>query len=166
LEFLQITPAMIFEPWGERWRQAWKNSQTAARTAAAREFFTIPDFEAVAEALPDLRLELIHGEIVVNPAMGRDYFTIEEFKVVLVVEILSDSNSENLKRDLQTKVWIYGALEIPACWIVDRRDESVLVYANPIAGFYGEPMRYQGDQVLPAPGLDFLRITPAMIFAE
>ncbi len=239
--------------------------QMAARTAAAREYFTIADFKEVAAALPDLRLELINGEIVINPAYGRDYFTIEEFKVVadalpdyrlelidgelvmtkpdkrhqkhnrrintllgrytaeieaidcevdggsafyevpedlsrqlanelgakpsdvcpdasvtyrdypeverrpsalLVIEILSDSNSENIKRDLKTKVRIYAALEIPAYWIVDRRDESVLVYGQPKDGQYVSCERYSGGDVLPAPGLEFLQITPAQIFAE
>ena len=239
--------------------------QMAARTGATREYFTIADFKEVAGALPDLRLELINGEIVINPAYGRDYFTIEEFKVVadalpdyrlelidgelvmtkpdkrhqkhnrrittllglhaaeivaigcepdggsafyeipeelsrqlanelggkpsdvcpdasvtyrdypevtrrppalLVIEILSDSNSENIKRDLKTKVRIYAALEIPAYWIVDRRDESVLVYSRPQNGQYATPEKFQGDQILPAPGLEFLRITPAQIFAE
>lgn len=237
--------------------------QMAARGGVDREYFTIADFKQVAEALPDLKLELIEGEIVVNPAMGRDYFTIEEFKAaadvlpdyrlelidgelimtkpdkrhqkhtrrittllgmhagqivamgcevdggsayyevpeelalqlaaevggkpsdvcpdasityrdypeverrppaLLAIEILSDSNSENIKRDLKTKVRIYAALEIPAYWIVDRRDESVLVYTGPSEGVYGEPRKFQGDRILPAPGLEFLQITPAQIF--
>ncbi|MGH9841937.1 MAG: Uma2 family endonuclease [Blastocatellia bacterium] len=239
--------------------------QMAARSGVAREYFTIADFKEVAAALPDLRLELIRGEIVINPACGRDYFTIEEFKVVadvlpdyrlelingelvmtrpdkrhqkhnrrittllglhaaqivaigcepdggsafyevpevlalqladetgggpsdvcpdasvtyrdypevdrrppalLVIEIPSDSNSENIERDLKTKVRIYAALEIPTYWIVDRRDESVTIYTRPLGGEYRSEVKCRGEDILPAPGLEFLQITPAQIFAE
>ncbi len=240
--------------------------QMAARAAAGSGYFTIADFKEVAEALPDLRLELIRGEIVINPACGRDYFTIDEFKVVaealpdhrlelingelvmspkpdkrhqkhtrrvntllglyaaqivamdceidggnayfeipeelslqlaneaggrptdvcpdasvsyrdyldtdrrppalLVVEILSDSNRQNLERDLEIKALIYAALEIPTYWIVDRRDQSVWAHTEPRDGEYAACEQIKGGQVLPAPGLEFLQITPAQIFAE
>ena len=74
----------------------------------------------------------------------------------LVVEVLSDSNRENLERDTITKPEIYAALEIPAYWIVDRRDESVMVYTKPSGGTYTVCERFTGDQILPAPGLEFL----------
>ncbi len=95
----------------------------------------------------------------------RDYLdTDRRPPALLVVEVLSDSNRENLERDTITKPEIYAALEIPAYWIVDRRDESVMVYTKPSGGKYTACERFTGDQVLPAPGLEFLQITPAQIF--
>jgi len=85
---------------------------------------------------------------------------------LLAVEVLSFSNRQNIERDLLLKRRIYAALEIPAYWIIDRRDLSVRAYTEPSGSDYVVCEPFKGDQVLPAPGLDFLRITPAQIFAE
>ena len=85
---------------------------------------------------------------------------------LLVVEVLSTSHRVHIDRDLVTKPEIYVTLAIPTYWIVDRRDESVWVYTDPVNGEYRTRRKFQGDEILPAPGLEFLRITPAMIFAE
>jgi len=85
---------------------------------------------------------------------------------LLAVEVLSFSNRQNIERDLLLKRRIYAALEFPAYWIIDRRDQSVMAYTEPSGGEYMVNEPFKGDQVLPAPGLDFLRITPAQIFAE
>ncbi|MCI0390561.1 MAG: Uma2 family endonuclease [Acidobacteria bacterium] len=84
----------------------------------------------------------------------------------LIVEILSDSNRENLERDTITKPDIYAALKIPAYWVVDRRDQSVWAYTEPVEGKYTVCEQIKGDAVLPAPGLEFLQITPARIFSD
>lgn len=231
-----------------------------------RDYFTIPEFELVAENLPDLWLELIFGEIVINSAMGRDYFTINEFETVaellpdrrlelingeivmspqpdkrhqknttrsinlfakyleqiealgceiggsslffkvpddvverlgaiglespsdvcpdssicyqdyldtgrtppalLVVEVLSDSKFLYVQHDLTTKPEIYAALEIPTYWVVDRRDDSVWVHTQPRDGRYILRQQFKGNSILPAPGLEFMQITPAQIYRQ
>lgn len=84
---------------------------------------------------------------------------------LLAVEVLSYSNRRNLERDTVTKPEIYAALEIPAYWIVDRRDQSVWVYTEPRADGYQTVAQFTGEQLLPAPGLEFLQLTPAQLFA-
>lgn len=84
---------------------------------------------------------------------------------LLVVEVLSVSNRENIERDTVAKVEIYAALEIPAYWVIDRRDQSIWVYTEPRDAEYQTVAQYTGEQLLPAPGLEFLQITPAQIFA-
>jgi Uma2 family endonuclease len=198
-------------------------------TAPRAKPFSLTEFIAVAEALPDRRLELIRGEIVMFPPpdkihqkhtgrvinlFARQAIQIEAlgceiggsncyFEVpaelsqrwaaegesgpsdicpdasiyyanyweaercppaLLVVEVLSVSKREHLERDLVTKPEIYASLEIPAYWIVDRRDQSVWVYTEPKDGKYRSCKSYQGNQVLPAPGLEFLAITSEQIF--
>jgi len=198
---------------------------------APQDHFSIEDFKAVAEALPEHRLELINGEIKMSPppdkrhqkhslvltrlfrrygdqieAMGCEIavancffevpdalvgqFSLEQKTIpsdvcpdaaivyfdyldtdrrppaLLVVEVLSVSNRENIERDTVTKPEIYAALEIPVYWIVDRRNQSVWAHTKPVDGQYTLREQIRGDQVLPAPGLDFLRITPAQIFAD
>ena len=192
--------------------------------------FTLENFIAVADALPDLWLELIDGRIEIVPppdklhqkltrkllrlfrrhndqieALGCDpnasfcYFEVPEElsrnsaeagrkgssnvcpdasiafadywdsgrrpPALLVVEVLSISNREHIDRDLVTKLAIYATLEIPNYWVIDRRDQSVRVYTQPQNGVYQTSQVYQGDEVLPALGLEFLQITPAQIFA-
>lgn len=96
-----------------------------------------------------------------------DYFdTNRRPPALLIVEVLSFSNNQHVKRDLELKRSIYAALEVPAYWVIDRRDKSVWAHTGPGAGGYALLERFKGDQVLPAPGLDFLRITPARIFEE
>jgi Uma2 family endonuclease len=85
---------------------------------------------------------------------------------LLAVEVLSFSNRRNIERDLLLKRRIYAALEVPAYWIIDRRDQSVMVYTTPSGVEYMVCEQFKGDQVLPAPGLEFLQITPAQIFAD
>jgi Uma2 family endonuclease len=85
---------------------------------------------------------------------------------LLAVEVLSFSNRQNIERDMSLKRRIYAALEVPAYWIIDRRDQSAIAYTGPSGGDYVVCERLKGDQVLPAPGLDFLQITPAQIFEE
>ena len=96
-----------------------------------------------------------------------DYFdTARRPPALLIVEVLSFSKRKHIDRDLELKRVIYAALEIPAYWVVDRRDQSILSHTEPFDGEYAVCGQFKGDQVLPAPGLDFLRITPAQIFAE
>jgi Uma2 family endonuclease len=185
----------------------------------------------VADALPDYRLELIYGEIVMSPkpsnrhqkqvgqlitlfafyapqikALGchiggssyfyeiseelsekfatpsggkpsdvcpdasicyRDYLDTDRIPpALLVVEVLSDSDYRHVDRDMATKPEIYAALEIPAYWVVDYRDESIWVHVNPSEGEYALRQQLKGDAILPAPGLEFLQITPAQIFED
>src|SRR5262245_12698400 len=96
-----------------------------------------------------------------------DYFdTNRRPPALLIVEVLSFSKREHIERDLELKRAIYAALEVPAYWVIDRRDKSVLAHTEPRDGGYAVCEKIKGDQVLPAPGLDFLQITPAQIFAE
>jgi Uma2 family endonuclease len=96
-----------------------------------------------------------------------DYFdTDRRPPALLIVEVLSFSNRQHIKRDLELKRAIYAALDVPAYWVIDRRDKSVLAHTDPRDSGYAVCEKVQGDQVLPAPGLEFLRITPAQIFAE
>ncbi len=201
---------------------------TAQAAPAAQTKFTLEDFAAVAETLPDHWLELIDGRIEIVPppdkshqklinkflrllrrhndqieALGCDpngsfcYFELPEGfnpqaslkgpnnvcpdasipfadywdsgrrpPALLVVEVLSFSNRENADRDLVTKTEIYAALEIPAYWILDRRDQSVWVHTQPCNGQYAKREQCLGETILAAPGLEFLQITPAQIFAE
>ena len=231
-----------------------------------RDYFTIDEFWLIKEALPDLKLELILGELVVKPEQGRDYFTIPEFEIVadlfpdhrlelikgeivmspkpsnahqqitgwlttqfglyaqqiialdchiagssyfyevpeeigekfvlpgggipsdvcpdasicfqdyldtnrlppalLVVEVLSASKRQHVERDMLTKPEIYAALKIPAYWVVDRRYQTGWVHTEPSESGYKSRRQFKGDAILPAPGLDFLQITPAQIFKE
>jgi Uma2 family endonuclease len=193
--------------------------------------FSLAEFAEIANSLPDDRLELINGEIVMTPppndmhinltiriesllnahyqqilAMGcsavgssvwyavpvgmreawvdarvqgphhvcpdvsvcyTDY--LDEKRVppaLLIVEVLSVSQRSAIDRDLINKPDIYAALRIPAYWVVDRRDGTVLVHTDPIEGQYTRRTKYRSGESLPAPGLEFLTITPAQIFAR
>ncbi len=84
---------------------------------------------------------------------------------LLVVEVLSVSCQTDIERDLVSKPDIYAALAIPAYWVIDRRDKSVWVHTAPEDGKYTKCVQYKGRKKLPAPGLEFLTITPAQIFA-
>jgi Uma2 family endonuclease len=239
-----------------------KKKEQVEMPPARRDYFTIPEFRKIRKVLPDLELELIYGEIVINKRSRRDYFSIEDFKAVaeelpdhrielingeimmmpppdkehqkiagqvntllayevrqiaalgcsiggstgffdvpdtfrmpdgsgpdvvctdasvyyrdyfdtnrrppplLIVEVLSFSKREHIERDLELKRVIYAALEVPAYWVIDRRDQSVLAHTEPRDGRYAVCEMVKGDQVLPAPGLDFLQITPAQIFEK
>ena len=83
---------------------------------------------------------------------------------LLVVEIISVSSKREIDRDLISKPDIYAYLEIPTYWVLDRRDQSVWVHTAPADGKYTKRVQYKGRKKLPAPGLDFLTITPAQIF--
>lgn len=85
---------------------------------------------------------------------------------LLVIEILSLLNQAQIDRDTIIKPDIYAILEIPAYWIVDRRDNNAWVHTQPTDGRYVLRQQFKGDGVLPAPGLEFLQITPARIFKE
>jgi hypothetical protein len=54
---------------------------------------------------------------------------------------------------------------IPAYWVVDRRDRSVWAHTAPRDGKYTRRTQFKGRRKLPAPGLEFLAITPAQICA-
>ncbi len=95
-----------------------------------------------------------------------DYFdTNRRPPALLIVEVLSFSKRKHIKRDLELKQAIYAALEVPAYWVIDRRDQSVWAHTEPRDGAYTVCEQIKGDQVLPAPGLEFLQITPEQIFA-
>jgi Uma2 family endonuclease len=85
---------------------------------------------------------------------------------LLIVEILSTSSQREIERDLIRKPDIYASLEIPTYWVIDRRDQSVWVHTRPRNGKYTKRVQYKGRKKLPAPGLEFLTITPAQIFAN
>lgn len=84
---------------------------------------------------------------------------------LLVVEIISTSGKREIDRDLVIKPDIYASLEIPTYWVIERRDKSVWVHTAPKDGKYTKRVQYKGRKKLPAPGLEFLTITPAQIFA-
>jgi Uma2 family endonuclease len=84
---------------------------------------------------------------------------------LLVVEVISVSGRREIDRDLISKPDIYATLEIPAYWVVDRRDDSVWVHTAPADGQYTRRAQYKGRRKLPAPGLEFLDLTPAQIFS-
>ncbi|MFN7949334.1 MAG: Uma2 family endonuclease [Blastocatellia bacterium] len=192
--------------------------------------YTIEEFRAVAEALPDDRLELINGEIVMAPPpdlmhmqltdhllemladhnreirslncriSGSRYYEVPQAlqdrwvaegvtgphevcpdvsiyyrdylkkqrrpPAPLVIEVLSVSHRVHIDRDLVIKPDIYAAPEIAAYWVIDRRDRSVWVHAAPKDGKYTRIAQFKGRRKLPAPGLEFLTISPAQIFAD
>ena len=84
---------------------------------------------------------------------------------LLVVEVISVSSRSHIDRDLISKPDIYATLGIPAYWVVDRRDQSIWVHTAPRDGKYTNRTQCKGRKKLPAPGLEFLAITPAQIFA-
>jgi Uma2 family endonuclease len=85
---------------------------------------------------------------------------------LLIVEIISTSSKREIDRDLIRKPDIYASLDIPTYWVLDRRDQSVWVHTVPEDGKYTKRVQYKGRKKLPAPGLEFLTITPAQIFAK
>ncbi len=85
---------------------------------------------------------------------------------LLIVEIISTSSRREIDRDLVSKPDIYASLAIPSYWVLDRRDQSVWVHTAPEDGKYTKRVQYKGRKKLPAPGLEFLTITPAQIFAN
>jgi Uma2 family endonuclease len=97
----------------------------------------------------------------------RDYVkTGRRPPALLVVEVLSVSSRSAIDRDLINKPDIYASLEIPAYWVVDRRDKSVWAHTAPSEGKYTRRAQYKGRRKLPAPGLEFLAITPAQVFSS
>lgn len=84
---------------------------------------------------------------------------------LLVVEVISVSHRSEIDRDLISKPYIYASLEIPTYWVVDRRDQSVWVHTAPDDGKYTRRAQYKRRKKLPAPGLEFLTITPDQIFS-
>jgi hypothetical protein len=50
--------------------------------------------------------------------------------------------------------------------VIDRRDKSVWAHTEPVDGGYAAHERFKGEQSLPSPGLEFLRITPARVFED
>ncbi|MCI0391258.1 MAG: Uma2 family endonuclease [Acidobacteria bacterium] len=85
---------------------------------------------------------------------------------LLVIETISISSRSAIERDLVSKPEIYATLEIPAYWVIDRRDKCVWVHTGPENGQYASRIQYKGQQRLPAPGMEFLNITPAQIFGD
>lgn len=95
----------------------------------------------------------------------RDYLrTDRRPPALLVVEVISIARREHIDRDLVVKPDIYASLVIPAYWVIDHRDDTVWAHTEPLTGKYAARERYRGDSVLPAPGLEFLQLTPAHIF--
>jgi len=85
---------------------------------------------------------------------------------LLVIETISISSRSAIERDLVSKPGIYATLEIPAYWVIDRRDNCVWVHTGPENGQYASRIQFKGHQRLPAPGMEFLNITPAQIFGD
>ncbi|MGH9768335.1 MAG: Uma2 family endonuclease [Blastocatellia bacterium] len=85
---------------------------------------------------------------------------------LLVIETLSISSRSAIDRGLVSKPEIYATLGIPAYWVIDRRDKCVWVHTEPENGQYAGRIQYKGQQRLPAPGMEFLNITPAQIFGD
>ncbi len=85
---------------------------------------------------------------------------------LLVIETISVSSRSAIDRDLVSKPEIYATLEIPTYWVIDRRDKCVWVHTAPENGQYASRIQYKGQQRLPAPGVEFLNITPAQIFGD
>jgi Uma2 family endonuclease len=85
---------------------------------------------------------------------------------LLVIETVSVWSRSAINRDLVSKPEIYATLEIPAYWVIGRRDKSVWVHTEPENGQYASRIQYRGQRRLPAPGMDFLNITPAQIFGD
>ena len=97
----------------------------------------------------------------------RDYVrTGRRPPALLVIEVISVSSRSAIERDLINKPDIYASLEIPAYWVVDRRDKSVWAHTAPSEGKYARRAQCKGRRKLPAPGLEFLTITPAQIFSS
>src|SRR5437867_3762700 len=63
-----------------------------------RDYFTIPEFKKVREILPDLELELLRGEIVINKRSARQFFSIEDFEKV--AEELPDHRIELINGEI------------------------------------------------------------------
>lgn len=82
----------------------------------------------------------------------------------MVVEVISIARREHIDRDLVIKPDIYATLQIPTYWAVDHRDSSVWVHIEPVNGKYTLREQLRANHVLPSPGLEFLRITPELIF--
>ena len=124
-------------------------------------FFDVPDsFREPDGAGPDIVCP--DASVYYN-----DYFDSDRRPpALLIVEVLSFSRRKHIDRDLELKRAIYAALEVPAYWVIDRRDQSVLSLTVALDGEYVACERFKGDQVLPAPGREFLQITPAQIFAD
>ena len=192
--------------------------------------FTLEEFAEICRSLPDDRLELINGEVVMAPPPDNWHIehtmTVEDLlaqqlteiknvgcrvvgssvwyavpvelkeqwgeanvkgpnhvcpdasvcfpdylrtnrrpPALLVVEVISVSHRSEIDRDLISKPDIYASLEIPTYWVVDRRDKSVWVHTAPEDGKYTRRAQYKGRKKLPAPGLEFLTITPDQIFS-
>lgn len=102
-----------------------------------------------------------------NALVFFDYFeTQRQPPALLAIEVLSFSKRAYIERDLITKAELYATLEIPTYWVVDRRDQSVWVHTLPRNGQYVHREHCLGHTLLAAPGLEFLQLTPAQIFAE
>lgn len=70
--------------------------------------------------------------------------------------LLIEVTDTTVERDTVEKVRLYGAAGIPEYWVVLLNPREVLVYRNPIAAGYPDPLRlHDGDTVSPlaAPGV-------------
>jgi len=154
----QDLTSSIIELWAPHVREI---NAIGCRIGGTNRFFEVPDeFRDMEGAGPS---DICPDAVIYYRGYHR---TKRRPPALLAVEVLSFSNRQNIERDLLLKRKIYAMLEVPAYWVVDRRDQSVTAYTAPSEGEYTACERFKGDQLLPAPGLEFLRITPAHIFAE
>ncbi|MBO0859604.1 MAG: Uma2 family endonuclease [Chloracidobacterium sp.] len=211
--------------------QETHQQETRQSERPLKRLFTLEEFARIVDALPDDRLELIKGQIIMAPPpdfphikqtikienlLAKHWVDFEKLgcqiagssawyalprelaqqwvdadeegpdhvcpdasvcfadylytnrcpPALLVIEIVSVSSRSAINRDLVSKPEIYATLKIPAYWVIDRRDKSVLVHTGPENGQYASRIQYKGQQRLPAPGIEFLNITPAQILGE
>lgn len=157
-EYRQMTEMGILKP-GERVeliegqiiRMAAKNSPHSAVTKRVSDilrskFYHIADIRVqepvhlndYSEPEPDIALVIIDG---------RDYYDRHPIsnEVFLVVEV-ADST---LLVDLGTKAQVYAQAEIPEYWVIDIKQQQIIIHHQPsIVGYQSKTMVMAGTQLV------------------